>query len=153
MDAHDTRFMQHALDLARKAVGLASPNPLVGCVIVQNGEIVGQGFHEYEGRSHAEVLALRAAGEKARGATLYVTLEPCNHTGRTGPCTKPSSPRASRAWSPPCRIPTPWYPAAALKNCAPPASRCMCDLLEDQARAMNEAVRLLDHHAQTVRDP
>src|SRR5580700_7835241 len=78
--------MQHALDLARKAIGLASPNPLVGCVIVNNGEIVGQGFHEYDGRSHAEILALKAAGEKSRGATLYVTLEPCNHTGRTGPC-------------------------------------------------------------------
>src|SRR5271168_850980 len=80
--------MQHALDLARKATGLASPNPLVGCVIVQNGEIVGQGFHEYDGRSHAEVLALKAAGEKSRGATVYVTLEPCNHTGRTGPCSE-----------------------------------------------------------------
>src|SRR3984893_4462589 len=78
--------MQHALDLARKAAGLASPNPLVGCVIVNNGEIVGQGFHEYDGRSHAEILALKAAGEKSRGATVYVTLEPCNHTGRTGPC-------------------------------------------------------------------
>jgi diaminohydroxyphosphoribosylaminopyrimidine deaminase / 5-amino-6-(5-phosphoribosylamino)uracil reductase len=78
--------MQHALDLARKASGLASPNPLVGCVIVNNGEIVGQGFHEYDGRSHAEILALKAAGEKSRGATLYVTLEPCSHTGRTGPC-------------------------------------------------------------------
>ena len=79
--------MQHALDLARKAIGLASPNPLVGCVIVNNGEIVGQGFHEYDGRSHAEILALQAAGEKSRGATVYVNLEPCSHTGRTGPCT------------------------------------------------------------------
>src|SRR5271157_4957403 len=80
--------MENALDLARKATGLASPNPLVGCVIVLNGEIIGQGFHEYDGRKHAEILALAAAGEKARGATLYVTLEPCNHTGRTGPCTE-----------------------------------------------------------------
>ena len=78
--------MQHALDLARKGSGLASPNPMVGCVIVNHGEIVGQGFHEYDGRSHAEILALKAAGEKSRGATVYVTLEPCNHTGRTGPC-------------------------------------------------------------------
>src|SRR5271168_2682129 len=78
--------MHNALDLARKGACLASPNPLVGCVIVNNGEIVGQGFHEYDGRSHAEILALRAAGENARGATLYVTLEPCNHIGRTGPC-------------------------------------------------------------------
>src|ERR1700740_1251442 len=85
---HDTRFMEHALNLARKAIGMASPNPLVGCVIVNDGEIVGQGCHEYDGRAHAEVLAIKGAGEKARGATLYVTLEPCNHTGRTGPCTE-----------------------------------------------------------------
>jgi diaminohydroxyphosphoribosylaminopyrimidine deaminase/5-amino-6-(5-phosphoribosylamino)uracil reductase len=80
--------MEHALALARKGAGLASPNPMVGCVIVREGQIVGEGFHQYEWREHAEVLALKSAGEKVRGATLYVTLEPCNHTGRTGPCTK-----------------------------------------------------------------
>src|SRR6202171_1659926 len=80
--------MQHALALARKGTGLASPNPMVGCVIVREGQIVGEGFHQYECRAHAEIVALKSAGEKARGATLYVTLEPCNHTGRTGPCTE-----------------------------------------------------------------
>jgi diaminohydroxyphosphoribosylaminopyrimidine deaminase / 5-amino-6-(5-phosphoribosylamino)uracil reductase len=80
--------MQHALALARKGVGLASPNPMVGCVIVREGQIVGEGFHQYEWRDHAEIAALKSAGEKARGATLYVTLEPCNHSGRTGPCTE-----------------------------------------------------------------
>jgi len=80
--------MQHALDLARKGVGLASPNPAVGCVIVKDGAIVGEGFHQYEWRDHAEIVALKQAGERARGAALYVTLEPCNHTGRTGPCTE-----------------------------------------------------------------
>ena len=80
--------MQHALALARKGTGLASPNPIVGCVIVREGQIVGEGFHQYEWRDHAEIVALKSAGEKARGATLYVTLEPCNHTGRTGPCTE-----------------------------------------------------------------
>lgn len=88
MNAHDIRFMEHALALAQKGVGLASPNPHVGCVVVQKGEIVGEGFHRYDGRDHAEVLALRAAGPLARGATLYVNLEPCNHTGRTGPCSE-----------------------------------------------------------------
>src|SRR5207244_13617526 len=82
--SHDQHFMQHALALARKGVGLASPNPMVGCVIVREGQIVGEGFHQYEWRDHAEIVALKSAGEKARGATLYVTLEPCNHTGRTG---------------------------------------------------------------------
>lgn len=80
--------MQHALALARKGTSLASPNPMVGCVIVREGQIVGEGFHQYEWRDHAEIVALKSAGEKARGATLYVTLEPCNHTGRTGPCTE-----------------------------------------------------------------
>jgi len=80
--------MEHALALARKGAGLASPNPMVGCVIVREGQIVGEGFHQYEWRDHAEIVALKSAGEKARGATLYVTLEPCNHTGRTGPCTE-----------------------------------------------------------------
>ena len=80
--------MQHALALARKGTGLASPNPMVGCVIVREGQIVGEGFHQYDWRDHAEIVALKSAGDKARGATLYVNLEPCNHTGRTGPCTE-----------------------------------------------------------------
>jgi diaminohydroxyphosphoribosylaminopyrimidine deaminase / 5-amino-6-(5-phosphoribosylamino)uracil reductase len=80
--------MEHALDLARKGVGLASPNPTVGCVIVKDGAIVGEGFHQYDWRDHAEIVALKQAGDRARGASLYVTLEPCNHTGRTGPCTE-----------------------------------------------------------------
>ena len=80
--------MQHALDLAAKGVGLASPNPTVGCVIVKDGAILGEGFHQYDWRDHAEIVALKQCGDRARGATLYVTLEPCNHTGRTGPCTE-----------------------------------------------------------------
>src|SRR5271154_3988284 len=88
VNSHDIHFMQHALDLARKGVGLASPNPTVGCVIVKDGAIVGEGLHQYEGRDHAEIIALKQAGDRAAGATLYVTLEPCNHTGRTGPCSK-----------------------------------------------------------------
>src|SRR5450432_747742 len=79
-----------ALELARKGVGLASPNPTVGCVVVRdghiNGTVVGSGWHEYDKRDHAEVVALAEAGDKARGATAYVTLEPCSHHGRTGPC-------------------------------------------------------------------
>jgi diaminohydroxyphosphoribosylaminopyrimidine deaminase / 5-amino-6-(5-phosphoribosylamino)uracil reductase len=86
--SHDLHFMEHALELARKGVGLASPNPAVGCVIVKDGAILGEGFHQYDWRDHAEIVALQQAGGKARGATLYVTLEPCNQTGRTGPCTE-----------------------------------------------------------------
>jgi len=79
--------MEHALDLARKGIGRASPNPTVGCVIMKDGAILGEGFHQYDGRDHAEIVALKQAGANARGATMFVTLEPCNHTGRTGPCT------------------------------------------------------------------
>ncbi|HEV8471918.1 MAG TPA: bifunctional diaminohydroxyphosphoribosylaminopyrimidine deaminase/5-amino-6-(5-phosphoribosylamino)uracil reductase RibD [Methylomirabilota bacterium] len=78
--------MRRALELAERGRGLTSPNPIVGAVVVRNGEIVGEGFHERAGAPHAEVVALAAAGPRARGATLYVTLEPCNHQGRTPPC-------------------------------------------------------------------
>ena len=79
-------FMRRALALAERGRRTVSPNPMVGCVLVRHGEIVGEGWHERAGGPHAEVVALTKAGERARGATAYVTLEPCNHTGRTGPC-------------------------------------------------------------------
>ncbi len=79
-------YMQYALELAREGRGRTSPNPAVGAVVVRNGEIVGRGFHTWAGADHAEIVALRSAGEAARGSTLYVTLEPCPHRGRTGPC-------------------------------------------------------------------
>ncbi len=82
------RWMQRAMELARKAVALASPNPMVGAVVAGQGEAAGEGFHTYEGKKHGEILALEQAGERARGATLYLNLEPCCHTGRTGPCTE-----------------------------------------------------------------
>ncbi len=87
-ESEDLRWMQAALSLARQGVGLASPNPTVGCVIVRDHRVVGRGFHQYAQRDHAEVVALAEAGETARGATVYVTLEPCSHYGRTGPCAR-----------------------------------------------------------------
>jgi len=81
-------FLKRALDLAQRGVALAHPNPMVGAVLVKNGRVVGEGFHAYDRRDHAEIAALKKAREKARGATLYVTLEPCCTSGRTGPCTK-----------------------------------------------------------------
>jgi diaminohydroxyphosphoribosylaminopyrimidine deaminase/5-amino-6-(5-phosphoribosylamino)uracil reductase len=82
----DHRYMRRALDLAHQSVGLASPNPAVGCVLVKDNQLIADGFHSYDLRDHAEVVALKAAGSAAKGATAYVTLEPCSHTGRTGPC-------------------------------------------------------------------
>jgi diaminohydroxyphosphoribosylaminopyrimidine deaminase / 5-amino-6-(5-phosphoribosylamino)uracil reductase len=82
----DEAYLERALELAERGRGRTVPNPLVGAVLVADGEIVGEGWHERAGEAHAEVVALEAAGERARGATLYVTLEPCAHHGRTPPC-------------------------------------------------------------------
>ncbi|HEV2490572.1 MAG TPA: bifunctional diaminohydroxyphosphoribosylaminopyrimidine deaminase/5-amino-6-(5-phosphoribosylamino)uracil reductase RibD [Candidatus Acidoferrales bacterium] len=86
-EAMDGAWMARAVMLAHRGVALAHPNPMVGAVVVRNDRIVGEGFHTYEGRKHAEVIALEQTRGEARGATLYVNLEPCCHSGRTGPCT------------------------------------------------------------------
>ena len=79
-------YLRHALSLAARGHGRVSPNPAVGAVIVRDGAVVGCGFHTWAGVDHAEIIALKEAGEQARGATVYLTLEPCSHVGRTGPC-------------------------------------------------------------------
>ena len=88
MSAIDRRHMARALDLARRGLYSTDPNPRVGCVIARGERVVGEGWHRYAGEPHAEIHALAAAGGDSRGATAYVTLEPCRHTGRTGPCTR-----------------------------------------------------------------
>jgi diaminohydroxyphosphoribosylaminopyrimidine deaminase/5-amino-6-(5-phosphoribosylamino)uracil reductase len=80
--------MDRALALAARGVALSSPNPTVGAVLVRDGRVIGEGFHTYDGVRHGEIIALESAGEAVRGATLYINLEPCCHTGRTGPCTE-----------------------------------------------------------------
>ena len=82
----DVEYMKKALQLAALARGYTTPNPVVGCVIVKDGKIVGTGYHQKAGTPHAEVWALEEAGDAAAGATVYVTLEPCAHYGRTPPC-------------------------------------------------------------------
>src|SRR3970040_764913 len=82
----DVSYMQCCIELAENGRKWVSPNPLVGCVIVKNGTVVGEGYHRRYGGAHAEINALRKAGHKARGATLYVNLEPCAHHGKTPPC-------------------------------------------------------------------
>src|SRR5581483_7787979 len=90
MNAHrqdnDAGYMREAFELAQRGRGQTSPNPAVGAVLVRDGQVVGRGFHTWGGVKHAEILALEEAGERARESTLYITLEPCSHHGRTGPC-------------------------------------------------------------------
>src|ERR1700751_5505354 len=81
-----SHLMEEALELARRGRGRTSPNPAVGAVVVRDGEVIGRGFHTWAGIDHAEIIALREAGESARGATVYITLEAFSHCGRTGPC-------------------------------------------------------------------
>ena len=136
---HDPHYMEHALELARKAVGLASPNPTVGCVIVRDGGIVGEGFHEYEKRDHAEVVALRQAGSHARGATAYVTLEPCNHTGRTGPCSEALiSAGVSRVVAA-MQDPNPKVSGASFERLRQAGVEVQTGVLEAEAQKLNEA--------------
>src|SRR6201996_4814266 len=130
--------MDHALDFARKGVGLASPNPTVGCVIVREGEIVGQGFHQYEYREHAEVVALKAAGGKAQGATLYVNLEPCNHTGRTGPCTEAIIKAGIQRVVASIDDPNPVVAGGGFDRLRAAGIEVFTGVLEEEARQLNE---------------
>jgi len=131
--------MEHALALARKGIGLASPNPHVGCVIVRDGQIVGEGFHQYEWRDHAEIVALKSAGEKARGATLYVNLEPCNHTGRTGPCTEAIIAAGVRRVVAAMQDPNPATSGRGFERLRAANIETLCGVLEEEARSLNEA--------------
>jgi diaminohydroxyphosphoribosylaminopyrimidine deaminase/5-amino-6-(5-phosphoribosylamino)uracil reductase len=131
--------MEHALALARKGIGLASPNPHVGCVLVRDGQIVGEGFHQYEWRDHAEIVALKSAREKARGATLYVNLEPCNHTGRTGPCTEAIIAAGVRRVVAAMQDPNPATSERGFERLRAANIETVCGVLEDDARRLNEA--------------
>ena len=139
MDASDIRFMQHALALARKGAGLASPNPMVGCVIVNESQIVGEGFHQYDWRDHAEMVALKSAGEKARGATLYVNLEPCNHTGRTGPCTEALIAAGIQRVVAAMDDPNPVNSGRGFERLRTAGIEVVTGICEDNARRLNEA--------------
>jgi len=131
--------MEHALDLARKGVGLASPNPTVGCVIVKDGAILGEGFHQYEWRDHAEIVALKQAGDRAHGATLYVTLEPCNHTGRTGPCTEAIIAAGVSRVVAAMEDPNPKTRGTGFARLRAAGIEAESGLLEDKAQELNEA--------------
>jgi diaminohydroxyphosphoribosylaminopyrimidine deaminase/5-amino-6-(5-phosphoribosylamino)uracil reductase len=139
VDANAIGYMQRAMKLARKATGLASPNPLVGCVLVREGQIVGEGFHQYDWRDHAEVVAMKSAGEKARGATLYVNLEPCNHTGRTGPCTEAIIEAGIQRVVASIEDPNPVVAGGGFDRLRAAGIEVFTGVLEEEARQLNEA--------------
>lgn len=132
------KYMRMALDLAERARGRTSPNPLVGAVIVRDGEIVGQGYHQKAGTPHAEVHALRAAGEQARGAALYVTLEPCSHFGRTPPCSEAVIGAGIKEVYVAMQDPNPLVAGRGIKQMQEAGLAVYSGLLENEAHRMNE---------------
>lgn len=133
----DYRHMARALTLARHGLYGTDPNPRVGCVLVRDGTRVGEGWHEYAGEAHAEILALDVAGERARGATAYVTLEPCCHYGRTPPCTDALLNAGIARLVAAMSDPNPQVAGKGLAILRDAGIPVECGLLETEARALN----------------
>ncbi len=129
--------MQQALELAQKGRGLVLPNPLVGCVVVKNNQIVGKGYHQKFGEAHAEVNALQDAGSQARGATLYVTLEPCCHTGKTPPCTNEILQCGIKKVVIACSDPNPLVSGKGIKQLIAAGIEVVSGVLQDEACHLN----------------
>ena len=137
--AIDEGFMWRALDLACATAGLASPNPQVGCVLVGEGEIVSEGTHLYDEFDHAEIVALRQAGERARGTTAYVTLEPCSHHGRTGPCADALIAAGVRRVVVATDDPNPQVSGRGIARLRAAGIEVIVGVLQLEARAINDA--------------
>ena len=137
MTATDTNLMKRALTLARKGIGKTSPNPAVGCVIVKNGTVVGEGWHKKAGGPHAEVHALEIAGDAARGADVYVTLEPCCHTGKTPPCSEALIKAGVSRVIAGMRDPNPHVNGGGLAALEAAGIATSCGILEEECRAIN----------------
>ena len=149
LDAH---YMARAIELARKGLYTTHPNPRVGCVIVRDGQIVGEGWHVRAGEPHAEVHALRAAGALARGATAYVTLEPCSHHGRTPPCAEGLVNAGVARVVAAMQDPNPEVAGRGLKRLADAGIEVRCGVLESQARALNQGfLKRMEHGLPFVR--
>jgi len=134
----DVQMMEEALALAGRAAGRTSPNPLVGAVVVADGQVVGRGLHARAGEAHAEVVALREAGDLARGGTLYVTLEPCDHVGRTGPCTEAVLAAGIQRVVVAMLDPDPCVNGRGIARLRQAGIRAEVGLLEARARKVNE---------------
>ncbi|ACE83295.1 bifunctional diaminohydroxyphosphoribosylaminopyrimidine deaminase/5-amino-6-(5-phosphoribosylamino)uracil reductase RibD [Cellvibrio japonicus] len=133
----DHRFMARALRLAERGLYTTMPNPRVGCVLVKNQQIIAEGWHVRAGEGHAEVNALRIAAEQARGATAYVTLEPCNHTGKTGPCSQALIDAGVARVVYAMEDPNPLVSGRGLERLAAAGIEVDGPLFEEQARALN----------------
>ena len=137
---HDELFMAQALELARSGIGLAAPNPCVGALVVdERGRIVGRGTHTYDGKKHAEVLAIEEAGDQARGNTLYLNLEPCSHTGRTGPCTDAVIAAGIHRVVAAMRDPNPLVSGRGFEKLRSAGIEVLEGILEGEARKLNES--------------
>ncbi len=136
--ALDVHYMARALELARNGLYSTHPNPRVGCVIVRDGQIVGEGWHVRAGEPHAEVHALRQAGELARGATAYVTLEPCSHQGRTPPCADALVNAGLARVVAAMQDPNPEVSGRGLLRLMNAGIGVQCGVLESEARALNK---------------
>ncbi|NPV73298.1 MAG: bifunctional diaminohydroxyphosphoribosylaminopyrimidine deaminase/5-amino-6-(5-phosphoribosylamino)uracil reductase RibD [Pelotomaculum sp.] len=135
----DRYYMNMALELAARARGRTSPNPMVGAVLVKNGVVVGQGYHMKAGTPHAEIIALKEAGNEARGATLYVNLEPCCHYGRTGPCADAVIEAGVARVVAAMADPNPLVAGGGLKKIKEAGLEVTLGVMEDEARELNEA--------------
>lgn len=135
--ATDHLMMTRALRLAERGAYTTRPNPMVGCVIAAGDEVLGEGWHQRAGEAHAEVLALQAAGDRARGATAYVTLEPCAHTGRTGPCADALVAAGVGRVVAAMRDPFPQVDGAGFERLRAAGIEVADGLMEEQARALN----------------
>ncbi|MBL0732565.1 MAG: bifunctional diaminohydroxyphosphoribosylaminopyrimidine deaminase/5-amino-6-(5-phosphoribosylamino)uracil reductase RibD [Desulfosarcina sp.] len=134
----DTYFMKMALEMAARGEGFTSPNPMVGAVIVSDGTVVGMGYHKAAGGAHAEINAIRDAGLSAKDATLYVTLEPCNHTGRTPPCTESIIKAGIKRVVVAAKDPNPDVEGGGIKFLQQHGIEVDIGVCEDEAKKLNE---------------
>jgi diaminohydroxyphosphoribosylaminopyrimidine deaminase/5-amino-6-(5-phosphoribosylamino)uracil reductase len=137
----DEKYMSRALELAERGRGRVSPNPMVGAVIVRKGRIVGRGYHAKAGLPHAEIVALKEAGRKAGGSTLYVNLEPCNHFGRTPPCTEAIIESGIEKVIVAGKDPNPLNYGQGISRLKSAGIEVTTGILEDKAKRLNEAFR------------
>ena len=135
----DTHYMRMAMRLALKGAGRTSPNPMVGAVLVKHGEVIATGYHKVAGEDHAEIVALKRAGDRAKGATLYINLEPCSHHGRTPPCTMSLIRAGLGAVVAGMKDPNPRVRGRGLRQLRQAGIEVRVGVLEPQCRTLNEA--------------